>query len=58
MNFGPNELPLLSAGIAIAFAECLSTDELNFFGNLIATIGAEMMTIAAAQELQKTNNNG
>ena len=46
MNF-PEELPLLSASIAIALSKETTADELNIIGNLFAGIGAEMMTIAA-----------
>ncbi|MDP4151833.1 MAG: hypothetical protein Q8865_00130 [Bacillota bacterium] len=45
-----DEIPLISASIAIALAKSMTADQLNLYGNLIAAIGAEMMTIAAARQ--------
>lgn len=45
-----DELPLFSATIAIYLAKNMTADELNFYGNLVAAVGAEMMTIAAARD--------
>lgn len=44
-----DELPLVSASIAISFAKNMTADELNVFGNLIVAIGSEMLTISAAR---------
>lgn len=44
-----DELPLITATIAIILAKNMSTEELNFFGNFLTAIAAEMLTIAAAR---------
>ncbi len=45
-----DEIPLLSASIAISLAKNMTTNELNFYGNLLAAIAAEMMTIASYRD--------
>jgi len=44
-----DELPLISATIAIILAKNMTTDELNFFANLMTAIAAEMIVIATAR---------
>lgn len=44
-----DELPLITATIAIILAKNMTTEELNLFGNILTAIGAEMLTIAAAR---------
>ncbi len=44
-----DELPLISAMIAMMISKQLSTDEVNYYGNLLASIGADMLTIGAAR---------
>jgi|GEM_PF-4804756 len=49
MNNSFDELPLITATIAIILAKDMTVEELNFFGNLLTAIAAEMLTIAAAR---------
>lgn len=62
MNHCSDEIPLISSTIAITLAKNMTSDELNVYGNFLAAIGADMMTIAAAREASSnsassSNNN-
>ena len=46
-----DELPLITASIAVSLAKTMTTDELNYYGSILSTIGANMVTIAAAREM-------
>lgn len=60
-SFSPADLSVLASVIAIGLSEGRTPDEVNVLGNLIAAIGASMLTIAAQQQslasaLENKNN--
>lgn len=46
----PEDLALLSSVIAIALAKNRSADEVNVLGNLVAAVGAQLLTISAQDQ--------
>jgi len=45
MDKNADELPLITASIAYAFAKVLTTDELNSLGNFLISLGSDLLTI-------------
>ncbi len=46
---GIDQLPLISAAVAISLAKHMTTDELNLYASLLSAISSEMSAIAAAR---------
>jgi len=51
MRLSPKETILISSAIAILISEELNTDEQNFIGNFLLSIGQDILTIAAQSQL-------
>lgn len=46
----PEELVIVASTIAISLSKDKTNDEINVLGNLIATVGATLLTIAAQKQ--------
>ncbi|OAA90003.1 hypothetical protein [Clostridium ljungdahlii] len=53
-TISPTQLAVLSTSIAIVISKDKSPEEINVLGNLIASIGATMLSIAAQKEALKS----
>lgn len=49
-SISPTQLAVISTFIALVISKDKSTDEINVLGNLIASIGATVLSIAAQKQ--------
>jgi len=53
LSYSPKELVALSNALALALAECQSSDAINAWGNVLMTAGQILQTIGNQMDAQK-----